>query len=169
MKQSKTLVQGTPASAYAYPLGKAEGVVWTVDSGYPTLTMIAVIDEVKRYFRTASFHMLSVHLFCPSYIIIMWMMCKVCFNFSLTVLHPRKNLECLKILQTVTARSSLIFCFPGLVSYDWFVAVQTMEYFDTQVKIQQTLTILTWQQSKSNISHTLISVDQRFFVGRDAP
>ena len=28
-----------------------------------------------------------------------------------------------------------------------------MEYFDTQAKIQQTLTILTLQQSKSNISY----------------
>ena len=100
MKEPQIIVQGEPASTYAYPIGKAEGVVWTVDSGYPTLKMVAEIDSVTRYFRTASFHILfktlSIKIYCvKSYIITMWMS-KVGFNFFpilMTLLLPRKKSE----------------------------------------------------------------------------
>ena len=100
MKEPQIIVQGEPESTYAYPIGKAEGVVWTVDSGYPTLKMVAEIDSVTRYFRTTSFHSLfktlSIKIYCvKSYIITMWM-CKRGFNFSpilMTLLLPRKKVR----------------------------------------------------------------------------
>ena len=64
MKEVQIIVQGEPASTYAYPIGKAEGVVWTVDSGYPTLKMVAEIDSIKRYFRLILFTFYSRS--CPS-------------------------------------------------------------------------------------------------------
>ena len=93
MKEPQIIVQGEPASTYAYPLGKAEGVVWTVDSGYPTLKMVAEIDFVTRYFRTASFRISFKIYSVKSYIITMWM-CKVGFNFFpilMTLLLTRKK------------------------------------------------------------------------------
>ena len=93
MKEPQIIVQGEPATTYAYPIGKAEGVVWTVDSGYPTLKMVAEIDSVTRYFRTASFRILFKIYSVKSYIIAMWM-CKVGFNFSpilMTLLLTRKK------------------------------------------------------------------------------